>query len=213
MTKGIRAARKETRPREILKAAFEEFATRGYAATSVEHIAARAGVTKGTIYVYFESKEDVFEKMMDELAQPHIDSSTYTDELGHSNAADILDSLLRDIYVIMLDDYYSREILRFLIAESRSFAKLRQKNKDAYALPILSAVAAIIGYGCESGEFRQDVADIDPLVLICPILGLNAISHVDPDLVGPSSRFIEQHLSMVRHFLLHQQTPCPGQKH
>lgn len=213
MTKGIRAARKEARPREILEAAFEEFATRGYAATSVEHIAARAGITKGTIYVYFRSKEDVFDNMMDELAQPSVDSSTYIDELGHAKSIDILDKLLLQVYVILMENYYSREILRFLIAESRSFAHLRQKNKDAYALPILSAVKAIVRYGCESGEFRQDVADIDPLVLISPILGLNVITHVDPELAGPSSRFIEQHLSMVRHFLLQQQTSCPGPEH
>ncbi|MCK9910872.1 TetR/AcrR family transcriptional regulator, partial [Microbacteriaceae bacterium K1510] len=61
MAGAIRARRKAERPSEILEAAFEEFALHGYAATRLEDVAARAGVTKGTIYIYFENKERVFE--------------------------------------------------------------------------------------------------------------------------------------------------------
>ncbi|MFA5902282.1 MAG: helix-turn-helix domain-containing protein, partial [Hyphomicrobium sp.] len=61
-----RARRKAERPNEILDAAFEEFALHGYAAARLEDVAARAGVTKGTIYVYFESKERVFEALVRE---------------------------------------------------------------------------------------------------------------------------------------------------
>ena len=59
-----RARRKAERPAEILDAAFEEFAKSGYAATRLEDVAARACVTKGTIYFYFETKERVFDEMI-----------------------------------------------------------------------------------------------------------------------------------------------------
>ena len=62
MTK--RARRKAERPAEILDAAFEEFVKNGYAATRLEDVAARANVTKGTIYFYFETKERVFDEMI-----------------------------------------------------------------------------------------------------------------------------------------------------
>lgn len=55
--KTSRAERKARRPDEILAAAFEQFAAEGYAATRVEDIAARLGITKGTIYFYFPTKE------------------------------------------------------------------------------------------------------------------------------------------------------------
>jgi AcrR family transcriptional regulator len=51
-----RRRRKAERPKEILEAAFEEFSRNGYAAATLDQVAERAGVTKGTIYVYFESK-------------------------------------------------------------------------------------------------------------------------------------------------------------
>lgn len=67
MARSVRARRKFERPGEILEAAFEEFVENGYAGTRLEDVAARAGVTKGTIYFYFESKEDVFASMVREL--------------------------------------------------------------------------------------------------------------------------------------------------
>ncbi len=61
-----RRRRKAERPQEILEAAFVEFSRNGYATTTLDHIAERAGVTKGTIYVYFENKEHLFISMVHE---------------------------------------------------------------------------------------------------------------------------------------------------
>jgi AcrR family transcriptional regulator len=55
-----RRRRQAERPKEILEVAFEEFSRSGYAATTLDQVAECAGVTKGTIYVYFESKEHLF---------------------------------------------------------------------------------------------------------------------------------------------------------
>src|ERR1700756_3568582 len=64
-----RRPRKAERPHEILEAAFAEFSRNGYAATTLDQIAERAGVTKGTIYVYFENKEHLFISMVRELVK------------------------------------------------------------------------------------------------------------------------------------------------
>lgn len=202
MNKGIRAARKEARPREILEAAFEEFVLRGYSATNVEDIAERVGVTKGTIYVYFSSKEDVFEKMVMELAQPKLDITSYHEALHSRPALDVMLCLLRDMYSVVVDGYYTREILRFLIAESYAFGELRQRTQDIFAVPLLSAVEDIIRFGCEHGQFRAEAADLDPHVLISPIVGLNVLRHVFPDMATSRSDFMEQHLAIVRHLLV-----------
>jgi AcrR family transcriptional regulator len=201
MTKGIRAARKEARPREILEAAFEEFSLRGYAATNVEHIAERAGVTKGTIYIYFSSKEAVFEQMVLELVQPQLDTSPYHQALRSTPAIDVLLDLLRNCYAAIVDDHHTREVLRFLIAESYAFEDLRRKTRDTFVTPLLSTVAAIIRHGCESKQFREAAADLNPLVLVGPVLGYSVHQHVFPEADAATALFKEQHLAMVRHLL------------
>ncbi len=198
---GTRAERKQARPREILQAAFEEFSLRGYAATNVEHIADRVGVTKGTIYVYFPSKEDVFENMIAELAQPSIDSSLYLKVLNTGTAIDTFDGFLRDLYQVMVQDRYTSEVWRFLVAEANAFGSLRRKYREAFALPVLSTVQAIVKHGCEKGEFRKEAADLDPLLLIIPLLGLNVARHIDPEFDVAPDRFIEQHILLIRYFL------------
>ncbi len=69
MTARPRARRKAERPSEILEAAFEEFAEKGFVAARLEDVARRAGVTKGTIYVYFPTKEAVFLAMSEAFSQ------------------------------------------------------------------------------------------------------------------------------------------------
>ena len=58
--------RKQARPAEILDAALKVFAEKGYAGARMDDIARRAGVTKGTIYLYFENKEAVFKSLVRE---------------------------------------------------------------------------------------------------------------------------------------------------
>src|SRR6202012_3104479 len=66
--------RKAERPQEILEAAFTEFSRNGYASTALDQIAERAGVTKGTIYVYFENKEHLFISMVREITKTTFDT-------------------------------------------------------------------------------------------------------------------------------------------
>ena len=56
--------RKEERPQEITEAAFQAFAEKGYAATRVEEVAKRAGVSKGLLYLYFKTKEELFKAVI-----------------------------------------------------------------------------------------------------------------------------------------------------
>src|SRR2546425_1622273 len=65
--------RKQARPGEIVAAALELFAERGFAATKLADVARRAGVTKGTLYLYFDSKEALFKAMVRETIVPVID--------------------------------------------------------------------------------------------------------------------------------------------
>ncbi len=67
-----RRRRKEARPEEILSAALESFAARGFAATRIEDVAARAGISKGTLYLYFDGKEELFKAVVRQALLPNL---------------------------------------------------------------------------------------------------------------------------------------------
>ena len=68
-----RKRRKEQRPEEILNAALEEFIAKGYAGTRLDDVARRAGISKGLVYVYFDTKEDLFEAVIRTFLVPHVE--------------------------------------------------------------------------------------------------------------------------------------------
>lgn len=206
MTKGSRAAAKQARPREILEAAFEEFSLRGYAATRLDDIAARVGVTKGTIYVYFENKETLFETMVVELSKPEHDTAPYLAELERS-ASVALEQLLRSVYAEALADRYSLEILRLLIAEKNTFRSLSRRFKDKFAGPVFDGLQQILQKGSDTGEFGPHAASIDPFFILSPFLGYLVLDLVLPDDSPDSGSFLDSHIEMTKRLVAHKIAP------
>src|SRR6202161_4902528 len=85
-----RRRRKAERPQEILEAAFVEFSRNGYAMTTLDQIAERAGVTKGTIYVYFENKEHLFISMVGEVTKATMQPVMEMFDRHEGSTADLL---------------------------------------------------------------------------------------------------------------------------
>src|ERR1700727_1714730 len=93
-----RRRRKAERPQEILEAAFVEFSRNGYAMTTLDRVAERAGVTKGTIYVYFENKEHLFISMVREITKTKFDIIHGMLETHEGSTAELLREAFRYIY-------------------------------------------------------------------------------------------------------------------
>src|SRR5215469_12477758 len=87
--------RKEARPTEILSAALASFAERGFAATRLDDVAARAGVTKGTLYLYFRSKEDLFKAVVRQELVPNIERAEAMIANSAVPSAVLLEQLIR----------------------------------------------------------------------------------------------------------------------
>ncbi|NEW85854.1 TetR/AcrR family transcriptional regulator [Rhodopseudomonas sp. WA056] len=150
-----RARRKAERPSEILDAAFEEFVMHGYAATRLEDVAARAGVTKGTIYFYFDTKERVFEEMVRHKSQSFLPGlKDYALTLPGS-ATERLRGLIAFTYGHIAENRESREILRFLIAEGGRFPDLVDRHYEEFVAPIIDQFREVIDQGVAAGEFRD----------------------------------------------------------
>ena len=170
-TKPTRAERKARRPQEILEAAFEEFIGKGYAATRVEDVAVRLGVTKGTIYLYFPTKDALFEAMVRYISTPFADVLTSIGTLKGSCSERLRSLLLA--YAKVASDRKMRELLRLALAEGTRFPDIVDRHHDEFIAPLLSAVGALLEQGVASGEFRQGPAANMPEVIISSVLHIN----------------------------------------
>src|SRR6202047_4281517 len=132
-----RRRRKAERPGEILEAAFSEFSRNGYAATTLDQIAERAGVTKGTIYVYFENKEHLFISMVREITKATLDTVQGMFESHEGSTADLLRTQFSFIYQHIVEDRRRREVLRMLIAEAPRFPELADRYHQEIHRPCM----------------------------------------------------------------------------
>jgi AcrR family transcriptional regulator len=168
-----RARRKAERPAEILDAAFEEFVKNGYAATRLEDVAKLAGVTKGTIYFYFETKERVFDEMI-----RHVSRSVFAELNGFVAALEgpspaRLRSLIVFLYRRIAEDRVARETLRFLVSEGSRFPDLVDRHYEEFIQPFVERLREVIEAGIEAGEFRATPAINFPEIIFSPALLLN----------------------------------------
>ena len=115
--------RKDARPEEIISAALEVFADRGFAATTLEDIARKAGVTKGTIYLYFENKEALFKALIRGTIVPVIAKGEAIAQAFTGSARDLFEKLVREYWRLVGETSLS-SIPRLMIAEAGNFPQL-----------------------------------------------------------------------------------------
>ncbi len=157
------------RPQEILEAAFAEFSRNGYATTTLDQIAERAGVTKGTIYVYFENKEHLFISMVHEFTKAAYDTVQGMYETHDGSTADLLRAQFSFIYQHIVEDRRRREVVRMLIAEAPRFPELADRYHQEILRPCLDMLRQAIQRGMDRGEFRRSSIIDTPQVIIAPI--------------------------------------------
>lgn len=148
-----RRRRKETRPQELLEAALELFVEKGFAATRAEEVARRAGVSKGTLYLYYPSKEELFKavvrrKLTDLIAEGQ-------DLVGsfEGSTSDLLRALMQTWWE-RFGATPAAGIHKVVIAEVRNFPELAQFYTDEVILPADRLFSSAVARGVARGEFR-----------------------------------------------------------
>jgi AcrR family transcriptional regulator len=164
-----RRRRKAERPHEILEAAFLEFSRNGYAMTKLDAIAERAGVTKGTIYVYFENKEHLFISMVRELMKVTLDTVHDMFERHEGSTADLLKAQFSFIYENIVEDRRRREVVRMLIAEAPRFPALADRYHDEIHQPCMEMLQQAIQRGMDRGEIKRSAITECALVIVAPM--------------------------------------------
>lgn len=163
-------ARREDRMKDILNAAFEEFAAKGFEAARQEVIAQGAGVGKGTLYLYFPSKERLFEEVVRSFLAPVVDQVVDASADLKGPASVMLRRQIETIYrqAIATD---RRRMLRLLIAEGPRFPHLLDLYFREVITRTVGALRRTIDYGVASGEFRETTIATLPPLLMGPALG------------------------------------------
>ena len=145
--------RKEARPEELVAAALEVFVERGFEATTLAEVARRAGVTKGTIYLYFENKEALFKAVVRETIVPVIAQGEALARSFTGSARELLEQLVRE-YWRLVGETALAGIPKLMMAEAATFPELTRFYYDEVVTRGHRLMAGVIERGVKNGEFR-----------------------------------------------------------
>lgn len=160
--------RKEARPGEIAQAALECFARRGFAAASLDEIAARAGVTKGTLYLYFPNKEALFKEVVRLALVPRI--AAFEEGVRASDsAARQLEELIRAWPAFVATPNLA-VIPKLVVSEAGNFPDLARFYLTEVIDRARRLVLGILRRGMASGEFRRINANAAFFSVVAPLL-------------------------------------------
>jgi AcrR family transcriptional regulator len=187
----------EGRAEAILDAALEVFAANGFAAARLDEVAERAGVGKGTLYLYFESKEALFEGVIRHWVVPQIQRFEDRAEAGESSAEELIRDLIGTIYREFVGTRL-RHILRLIIAEGERFPHLAEFYYANVLRRGMLALRRAVELGVARGEFRATSVVDFPQAIAGPAV-LAGIWKILFDAVSPLELegLREAHLDLV----------------
>ncbi len=156
-----RTRRKQARPAELLAAALDCFVEKGFAATRMEDIARRASVAKGTFYLYFPSKEAVFEALVRETLLPRIATLELSVGMAGLGAEAKLRAILSMLGQVLADPRLVA-IPKLVLAEAGNFPDMARFYRREVIARGQALLTALFREGVEKGEFRP-LPDLDIL--------------------------------------------------
>ena len=202
--------RKDQRPEEILEAAIAEFATRGYAETRLEDVASRAGISKGLVYVYFRTKEELFKAAVRTLLVPRVEALRKQLEAS----AESSEALIRGpILGLMKQVVGSRlgYVIRLMVAEGPKHPDLTAFYHEQVVSRGMALLRWIIARGVERGEFKPSPVMDFPQLFVAPVLMsliwkmlMERHQHLDADAM------LEAHIDILLGALKHDPETAPG---
>jgi AcrR family transcriptional regulator len=161
--------RKDARPEEIVAAALDVFVERGFARTKLEDVARRAGVTKGTIYLYFENKEALFKAVVRETIVPVIAKGEALVQAFTGSARDLFEKLVRD-YWRLVGETNLAGIPKLMMAEAGNFPELARFYYEEVAVRGHRLMASVLERGIKAGEFRPVDLAVASKLAMAPLM-------------------------------------------
>ena len=161
--------RKQDRPQEITAAAFTAFAEKGYAATRVEEVAQRAGVSKGLLYLYFKTKEELFKAVVRSVVIPRVDALENELNASQLSAEEFIRGPVLE-FMKRLPGSPVSVVIRLMIAEAPRHPDLVEFYWENVASRGMGALQQLLDRGVENGEFRRTAVNDLPQLLLAPVM-------------------------------------------
>jgi len=199
-----RQRRKQARPAELTAAALSLFVEKGYAATRLDEVAARAGVSKGTLYLYFDSKEALFKAVITEGIVPVMEKGEALFDALRDDPVRLLRAILGGWWeLIGCTDLAG--VPKLMMAESRNFPELARFYYDEVISRARALVGGALRLGIEQGVFRAVDVPATVQVLMGPLILLSiwrtSFSACDADACRPE-KFLPAYFDLIMHGLL-----------
>ena len=171
-----RERRKEARPGELLDAALDLFVEKGFAATRAEEVAARAGVSKGTLFLYFQSKEELFKAVVREnISGRFTEWNAEFEEFDGDSAAML--TYCMNAWWERVGATKASGITKLMMSEAKNFPDLADFYQHEVIQPGQTLIRRILQRGMDRGEFRQLDLDYAVYSVIAPMIYLVLAKH------------------------------------
>ena len=195
--------RKDARPGELTAAALELFVEKGFAATRLDDVARRAGVSKGTLYLYFESKEELFKAVVREGIVAKLGEAEELIHTFQGSSADLLREIMRRWW-LELGATKLAGITKLMMSEAGNFPELARFYHDEVIQRAHAMLAAAMQRGISTGEFREINLEYASRICCAPMVMLLLWRHT----FGPCATqpldpiaYVETHADMLIHAL------------
>ena len=181
--------RKDARPQELLDAALDHFVARGFAATRLDDVAKSAGVSKGTLYLYFCSKEELFKAVVRESIVPLLgEAEGVIDQFAGSS-----EDLFRLVMTTWWENVGASKLSglpKLMTAEAGNFPELAKFYQEEVVDRGEKLVATMLKRGIARGEIREMDLELAPRILVSPMIMMmmwkhsNGVCQVDEEKLG-----------------------------
>lgn len=175
-TSNRRERRKEARPGELLAAALDLFAEKGYAATRAEEVAAKAGVSKGTLFLYFPSKEELFKAVVTESVAGPVNSGLAEIDAFPGSTAQLVPYLMTQWWE-RFGATKASGISKLMMSEAQNFPEMAAFYQQTVVVPGRELIRQVLQRGIDRGEFRQVDVQYAVFSILAPMMFLIMWKH------------------------------------
>ena len=181
-----RKEQKERRRQEIIYTALELFVSKGYAATKITDIAKRANISRGLMFHYFESKENLYE----ELIRMGVEGTTYPGEQKCEHAIDFFVNFTEELFAYMKEQPATAKFFVLMAEAQRSEATPEHIREIAMKVNVIEQFVPIVEWGQQEGTIKEG----DPLIILnafwCSVQGIAERFATNQDIALPKAEWI-----------------------
>ena len=197
-----RERRKEARPVELLDAALTLFVEKGYAATKVEEVALKAGVSKGTLFLYFATKEELFKAVIRSNLAEHFPGWNQEFESFQGSTAEMLAYAMQSWWE-RIGNTRASGITKLVSSEGSNFPEVVEFYEAEVLRPGRNLFKAILQRGIDRGEFRAMDTDTSVYSLVSTVFFLSmwrhSLSPCDSSSKLDPHAFMQSHVDALIH--------------